>query len=167
MVSCWTTLHPLLQQCPYMVSGRASGTYTCTIRGTSDQDLGSANYILQGIINLQCMYIAKVDLFFSPASAPPVDVLATQSGSSDPVEVSWSPPSDVAPTIIGYRIFYGSGQNLFVPSYVTRIVLNFVESSQIELVSIRSESTQLPSELITTVTTAGTIIILLLKFGNS
>ena len=31
-----------------MVSGRALGIYTCTIRGTSDQDLGSANFIVQG-----------------------------------------------------------------------------------------------------------------------
>ena len=31
-----------------MVSGRASGTYICTIRGTSNQDLGSANLIVQG-----------------------------------------------------------------------------------------------------------------------
>jgi Na+-translocating ferredoxin:NAD+ oxidoreductase RnfD subunit len=85
-----------------------------------------------------------------------VDVVATQSSSSAPVEVSWSPPSDAAPAIIGYKIFYGDGQNLFIPSYVTRIVLNFVDSSQIESVSIRSESTQLPSELITaTVTIAG------------
>ena len=30
------------------VSGRASGTYTCTTRGTSNQDLGSANFIVQG-----------------------------------------------------------------------------------------------------------------------
>ncbi|MCG8621108.1 MAG: immunoglobulin domain-containing protein [Proteobacteria bacterium] len=31
-----------------VVSGRTAGTYTCTIRGTSDQDLGSANFIVQG-----------------------------------------------------------------------------------------------------------------------
>ena len=31
-----------------MVSGRTPGTYTCTIRGTRDQDLGSANFIMQG-----------------------------------------------------------------------------------------------------------------------
>ena len=37
---------------------------------------------------------------------------------------------------------------MFVRSFVTSIVLNFVESSQIESVSIHSESTQLPSELI-------------------
>ena len=85
-----------------------------------------------------------------------MDVVATQSSSSAPVEVSWQLPSDAAQAISGYRIFYGNGQNLLVPSYVTRIVLNFVESSQIESVSVRSESTQLPSELITaTVTTAG------------
>ena len=90
------------------------------------------------------------------ASVPPMDVVATQSSSSAPVEVSWSPPSDATPAIIGYRIFFGNGQNLLVPSYVTRIVVNFMESSQIESVSVRSESTQLPSELITaTVTAAG------------
>ena len=31
-----------------MVSGRAPGTYTCTIRGTSDQVLSSANFTVQG-----------------------------------------------------------------------------------------------------------------------
>ena len=31
-----------------MVSGRTPGAYTCTVRGTSDQDLGSANFIVQG-----------------------------------------------------------------------------------------------------------------------
>ena len=32
-----------------MVSGRAPGTYTCTIRGTNDQVLNSTNFIVQGI----------------------------------------------------------------------------------------------------------------------
>ena len=82
-----------------------------------------------------------------------MDVVATQSGSSAPVEVSWSPPSDRDNIITGYRIFYGNQQNLLVPWYVTRIVLN---SSQVGSVSIRSESTQLPSELVTaTVMMAG------------
>ena len=86
-----------------------------------------------------------------------MNVRATQSSSSAPVEIKWNPRSDAAPAIIGYRIFYGSGQNLFVPSYVTSIVLNFVESSQIdqlESVSIRSESEQLPSELISIMVTS-------------
>ena len=38
-----------------MVSGRAPGTYTCTIRGISDQVLNSANFIVQGIVNPFCM----------------------------------------------------------------------------------------------------------------
>jgi hypothetical protein len=38
-----------------MVSGRTPGTCTCTIRGTSDQDLGSANFIVQGTI-IYCVY---------------------------------------------------------------------------------------------------------------
>ena len=82
-----------------------------------------------------------------------MDVIAAQSNSSASVEVSWSPPSDAAPAIIGYRIFLGNGQNHLLPSYVTSIGLN---SSQVGSVSIRSESTQLPSALIAaTVTTAG------------
>ena len=32
-----------------MVSARAPGTYTCTIRGTSDQVLSSANFTVQGM----------------------------------------------------------------------------------------------------------------------
>ena len=82
-----------------------------------------------------------------------MNVVATQSSSSAPVEVSWSPPSDTSPAIIGYRIFYGSGQTVLVPSYVTRIMLNFIESSQVDSVSIRSESAQLPSELISVTVT--------------
>ena len=82
-----------------------------------------------------------------------MNVVATQSGSSAPVEVSWSSPSEAVPAIIGYRIFLGNGKNLLLPSFVTSIGLN---SSQVGSVSIRSESTQLPSALITaTVTTAG------------
>ena len=38
-----------------MVSSRAPGTYTCTIRGTNDQVLNSANFIVQGILNLFCI----------------------------------------------------------------------------------------------------------------
>ena len=64
------------------------------------------------------------------------------------MEVSWSPPSGGAATITGYRIFYGSGKNIFVSSYVTRINLKFIKIKARlgEIISIRSESTQLPSE---------------------
>ena len=92
-----------------------------------------------------------------PASAPPVNVRATQFSSSAPVEVSWSLPSDNgAVDITGYRIFYGSqGQSVLVPSYINSMVLNFVDASLvIESVSIRSESMQLPSELISVTVTA-------------
>ena len=40
-----------------MVSSRAPGTYTCTIRGTSDQVLNSTNFVVQGIINPLCMHL--------------------------------------------------------------------------------------------------------------
>ena len=92
--------------------------------------------------------------FFS-ASASPVDVVATQSGSSAPVEVSWSPPSDGANIITGYRIYYGSGQNTSVEAVATSIGLR-VDGNYIgQNISIRSEADQLYSELISTSITVG------------
>ena len=82
------------------------------------------------------------------ASPPPVDVVSPQSISTAPVEVSWSTSSNGADIITGYRIFYSNGKSILVPSYVTRVELNFLDSSQVGSVSLRSESIQLPSELI-------------------
>ena len=82
------------------------------------------------------------------AIAPPVDVEATQASASAPVEVSWSPPSDRSATITAYRIFYGNGENLSVPSIVTRIILSLNKDSVGETVSLRSEADQLTSQLI-------------------
>ena len=83
------------------------------------------------------------------SAAGPLNVQATRSSSSAPVEVSWSP--DQTANITGYRLFYGNGQSILVPSYVTRVVFNFVESQDKvgQFVSVRSESMHhLPSELI-------------------
>lgn len=96
---------------------------------------------------------------FSPhaASAPPVNVVATQSTSPTSVSISWDLPSNGDSIITGYRVFYGSGQSLSVPSYyVTSIAIPENPPGVGQMVSIRSESTQLPSELINvTVTFAG------------
>ena len=86
------------------------------------------------------------------ASAPPVNVRATQSSSSAPVEVSWSPPSDGA---TGYRIFYGNGQIVLVPSVAAYIGLRVDGSYVGQNVSIRSESDQLYSELVNVSVTMG------------
>ena len=83
-------------------------------------------------------------------SSPPHDVRATQSGFSAPVEISWSPPSNGANSITGYRIYYGNGQNVFVSSVtvVTSVSLRVDRSYIGQNVFIRSESDQLSSELI-------------------
>ena len=86
-------------------------------------------------------------------SAPPVNVRATQSSSSAPVEVSWSPPSDGAAT--GYRIFYGNGQSVLVPSVAAYIGLRVDGNYVGQNVSIRSESDQLYSELVNVSVTMG------------
>ena len=79
---------------------------------------------------------------------PPVNVEATRASASAPVEVSWSPPSDRSVTITAYRIFYGNGENEFVSSTVTGIILSLNEDSVGQTVSIRSEADQLTSQLI-------------------
>ena len=61
------------------------------------------------------------------------------------MEVSWSRPSGGAALITGYRIFYGNQENLFVSLYVTRIIIE-MKAELGEILTIRSESTQLPSE---------------------
>ena len=86
------------------------------------------------------------NLFYVIASAPPLNVQATQSSSSAPVEVSWSPPSHGATNITGYRIFYGSGKSILVPSVI--IYVGLMVYARDYVVSIRSESDQLYSELI-------------------
>ena len=79
-----------------------------------------------------------------------MDVRATQSGSSAPVEVSWSPPSDGANSITGYRIYYGNGQNVFVTSVtvITSVSLKVDRNYVGQNVSIRSEGDQLYSKSI-------------------
>ena len=83
-----------------------------------------------------------------PAVSTPVNVEATQASATAPVEVSWSPPSDGSATITAYRIFYGNGKNVSVPSFVTRIILSLNRDSVGETVSLHSEADQLTSQLI-------------------
>ena len=79
---------------------------------------------------------------------PPVDVRATQSSSSAPVEVSWSPSSDRgAFNITGYRIFYDSGQNVPISSpVITSVSFQVDENYAGHTVLLRSESGQIYSE---------------------
>ena len=90
------------------------------------------------------------------AAAPPLNVQATQSSASAPVEVSWSPPSSGATNITGYRIFYGNGKNVSMPPEVTGIVLALNKDSVGETVSVHSEADQLASQLITVTVTSET-----------
>ena len=93
---------------------------------------------------------------------PPVDVQATQSSSSAPVEVSWSPPVDHgAFNITGYRIFYGSGKNISLPTVATNIGLKVNEKYDSQIVFLRSESDQLHSELV--YVTVGKLLAAVLK----
>ena len=74
--------------------------------------------------------------------------LLTQSSSSAPVEVSWSPPSDGADIITGYRIFYGSGKNTTVQAVASSIGWRVIGSYIGQNISVRSEADELYSELI-------------------
>ena len=85
---------------------------------------------------------------------PPIDVQATQSNFSAPLEISWSPPFDGSAAITRYRIFYGNG-NVSVPSVATSIGLRVNRSYLGQFVSIRSESDHLYSEPIIASVTVG------------
>ena len=100
-------------------------------------------------LKFQCKLILSFFLS-TPAIPPPVNVEATQTIPFAPVEVSWSPPSksDGSNTITAYRIFYGNGENVSVPSTITGIVLSLNEDSVDQHVSLRSEADQLTSQLI-------------------
>ena len=98
----------------------------------------------------------------------PLNVQASQSSDSTPVEVSWSPPSGGAATITGYRIFYDNGRNLSVPAFVTSIGLLLNGSYIGHSVSIRSEidhNMHLPlfSQMVTVTVSMGTCLWSVLK----
>ena len=77
-----------------------------------------------------------------------MNVVATQSSSSAPVEISWSPLTDGANIITGYRIYYGNGESILLPSVATSLGL-ILDGDQIgQQLSIRSERGQMFSELI-------------------
>lgn len=86
-----------------------------------------------------------------------MNIQATQSSSSALVEVSWPPLADGAAMITGYRVFYGSGQSLFVTSVnvITLVGLKVDGNYVGRNVSIRSESDLLYSELINVSVTYG------------
>ena len=71
------------------------------------------------------------------------------------MEVSWSPPSSGATNITGYRIFYGNGEILLLPSVniLGYVGLRTNKDSIGENVSVRSEADQLFSELVTVTVT--------------
>ena len=92
-------------------------------------------------------------MHYSIGSPPPLNVRASQASPSDPVEVSWSPPSGGAVTITGYRIFYGDGESVSLPSVATAIGLKLRESYVGQLLSLCTEAKEFTSQCITTTIT--------------
>ena len=67
------------------------------------------------------------------------------------MEVGWSPPIEYGQlNITGYRIFYCSGQTVFVPSVtmITSVGLRVNESCDGQSVFLRSESGPVHSDLV-------------------
>ena len=64
------------------------------------------------------------------------------------MEVSWSPPIEGDVTTTGYRIFYGSGENVSEPTVITSVGLIVDRNYVGEIVFLRSESGRLYSELV-------------------
>ena len=65
------------------------------------------------------------------------------------MEVSWSPPTDGADIITGYRIYYDNRQNVLVSSVAVITLSLKVDGNYIgQNVSIRSEADQFHSEFV-------------------
>ena len=103
-------------------------------------------------------------------SPPPLNVQASQASPSDPVEVSWSPPSNGATTITGYRIFYGSGENVSLPSLATGISLllstNYVGHTITLCAEAEAKMSQCVNATVTGTKHYGLVIIITSIFGN-
>ena len=78
--------------------------------------------------------------------SPPLNVEASQASPSDPVEVSWRPPSDGATTISGYRIFCCGGKNILVPPDIISIHFTTSASYVGQRVTVCTEAEQLTSQ---------------------
>ena len=95
------------------------------------------------------------------AANPPTVVSASQSMTSGPVLISWGPSVAGGEEVTGYTIYYTLG-SMLVNASVTAGLHHVLDLGgdlpDYMIVSIRAESAQLPSELITiTVTTNITI----------
>ena len=92
--------------------------------------------------------------------APPFNVRATQAMATAPVEISWSPPSNQT-DITGYRIFYNNGDNVFVPSVTVSAGLMIKGNLVGQSISIRTETKQLPSDIVNVTITSESRTVLL------
>ena len=102
-----------------------------------------------------------------------MNVVATQSSSSAPVEVSWSPPSNGVSIITGYRIFYGNGQNVSVQvtlssSNDVTLTLHLRVNTDYtgQTISIHSEADQLYSELVNVSVSQGEWCGMIILYGS-
>ena len=98
------------------------------------------------------MFVLFYDLH--AAANPPTSVSAALSTPSGSLIITWSPPATGGAEITGYRIYYNLGclfMNVVVDETVNRyeMGLDGLLPEDIMSVSVRAESAQLPSELIT------------------
>ena len=130
-----------------LLSGQGQLLYTS--QGLKYCLIHSLSYLVNMHVLLKPLYstMFKELLLLYVALPSPVDVRATQSSSSAPVEVSWSPPTDGDINITGYRIFFGSGQNMSVSRGATSVGIRVMRSYDNESVFLRSEADGLFSEL--------------------
>ena len=95
-----------------------------------------------------------------------MNVRATQSSSYAPLEVSWTPPSDGVFNITGYRIFYGSGQNISVLKVITSVGLRVDRNYNGETAFLRSEADHKYSELVNVTVGKLLLVALAIKFSQ-
>ena len=109
------------------------------------------------------MYLGALSCSVAAAN-PPTDVSANLNKISGPLIITWSPPASGGAEVTGYRIYYNLGclsLDVVVAKTENRyeMGLNGLLPEDIMSVSIRAESTQLPSELVMIRISAGTDVL--------
>ena len=109
------------------------------------------------------MYLGALSCSVAAAN-PPTDVSANLNKISGPLIITWSPPASGGAEVTGYRIYYNLGclsLDVVVAKTENRyeMGLNGLLPEDIMSVSVRAESTQLPSELVTIRISAGTDVL--------
>ena len=140
-----------------LVTGRETGAYACTATDGDSLSL-SRNLTVKGtgIYLWYVNFTLVISYTCTSAANPPTAVSATLNTASGRVLISWDAPTTGGAVATGYRIYYNATDRLNDVSVDSSLLqfeldpsVHTLPISDMMMISIRAESAQLPSELVT------------------